>query len=208
MHLQFLETDRVLSEHIAAVIATRGVPESPAAAQEIAEDLLGPVVGEVRRLHALEVRQIQESHPGVQVPRWPDFVPVEYMREVVHSTANVHGLDAVDLEAALLPKLGQIARSGSRSTVLRAAEMNRMRWGRQVPEKHCYYCNWLATRGAVRGVTKFRAHDGCDCTAVLVADPRGDWDGKEKALYLRGLWESCSGRAEFEERLRKETVLA
>jgi hypothetical protein len=64
-------------------------------------------------------------------------------------------------------------------------------WARVSDGKPCYFCAMLVSRGPVySGVTaKFRAHDGCGCSAkpVFRNDPEGGWSADARAL--RKLWD-------------------
>ena len=64
-------------------------------------------------------------------------------------------------------------------------------WARVSDASPCYFCAMLVSRGPVyTGVTaKFRAHDGCGCSArpVMKGDRSGGWS--EDARALRKLWD-------------------
>jgi hypothetical protein len=64
-------------------------------------------------------------------------------------------------------------------------------WARVSDGKPCYFCAMLVSRGPVySGLTaKFRAHDGCGCSAkpVFHSDPDGGWSADARAL--RKLWD-------------------
>lgn len=64
-------------------------------------------------------------------------------------------------------------------------------WARVSDGKPCYFCAMLVSRGPVySGLTaKFRAHDGCGCSAkpVFRNDPEGGWSADARAL--RKLWD-------------------
>lgn len=65
-------------------------------------------------------------------------------------------------------------------------------WARVSDASPCYFCAMLVSRGPVySGVTaKFRAHDGCGCSArpVMKGDSSGGWS--EDARELRKLWDN------------------
>jgi hypothetical protein len=78
-----------------------------------------------------------------------------------------------------------------RLIALSAEDDDAVGWARVSDASPCYFCAMLVSRGPVyTGVTaKFRAHDGCGCSArpVMRGDSAGGWS--EDARALRKLWD-------------------
>lgn len=237
MALQYKETDRVLEAAIRAAVVSRGIPRGPAAIDEFAEELLETVIAERRRLHALEVAKMLESNPALVVDEYPSWLPFNYLKNSIWHVLSADTL-ARDVENAarrndpinqrdllqlaengdfdelvvrrLTGTLGRIARNASREAVTLTARKNRKLWARQAQGDTCAFCSMLVSRGAVYGAetVKFHTHDHCDCTAVLVEDPRAPWDGKEDQERLRKLWDETNGLADYRKRLNEEREAA
>ena len=64
-------------------------------------------------------------------------------------------------------------------------------------------------QGRVRGTQKAgdAYHDNCDCTAVLIADPKSNWDGKRDAEKLKKVWNHSSGLTDFRKNLLEEGII-
>ena len=210
MHLQYLETDRRLAGPVESTVLELGIPQSPLSAAILAERLLFPVLEERQRLHALEVNEIKKAHPGLYTPPFPTFMPIAFLRKEVMDAADTPESEINEdvFISGLAARVGRLARDGSRYTVLKTAEYNEVKWARQTPGTTCAFCSMLASRGPVWNVKKFRSHNGCDCTAVVVPDPNADWDGKREAQRLKELWRHAGNMGKFRELLKEQVVLA
>lgn len=116
--------------------------------------------------------------------------------------------DVEDVQLAMVKRLtggaARHAKQASRDTVWRTADENNMRWARRLTGKeNCPFCAMLASRGAVytkqhvlTGGDGRKYHDHCDCTAVLVPDPKR-WDGKDEADRLYSMWREAGSLNKF-----------
>lgn len=99
-------------------------------------------------------------------------------------------------------------KSSSRDLVMDTARLNKAGWARQLTGREtCTFCAMLVSRGAVYSEksVNFRTHNNCDCTATLVLEPGDDYDGKETAARLNGLYRAAEGNmTKFGELIREE----
>jgi hypothetical protein len=75
--------------------------------------------------------------------------------------------------------------NGGRATILDAVnrDSRSVGWARLTDGQPCAFCALLASRGPAyksEGTSKFRAHDGCGCTAVPVFDVNAPWPGNSE----------------------------
>lgn len=87
-------------------------------------------------------------------------------------------------------------KSASRDLVLDTARLNRAGWARQLTGREsCTFCALLVSRGAVytEKTVNFQTHNHCDCTATLVLEPGDDYEGKDAAVRLNGLYRMAEG---------------
>jgi len=73
--------------------------------------------------------------------------------------------------------------NGGRATILDSVrrDPSALGWSRLTDGQPCAFCALLASRGPAyksEGTSKFRAHDGCGCTAVPVFDVNAPWPGR------------------------------
>lgn len=87
-------------------------------------------------------------------------------------------------------------KSASRDLVTDTARLNRAGWARQLSgAEPCAFCAMLVSRGPVysRQSVNFDSHNHCDCTATLVRKEGDDYEGKEQARVLAGLYRKAEG---------------
>lgn len=130
------------------------------------------------------------------------------------STAPYLMPDAEDVQVAMVNRLAagssRHIKQASRDLVQRTADHNNVRWARRLSgRENCAFCAMLASRGAVytrQTVTSTgdgrRYHDHCDCTAVLVPDPK-NWDGRQEADELYSMWIQSSSLKTFTQKYRE-----
>lgn len=133
------------------------------------------------------------------MPGQPMTVPVEMFdaatqKDVTHRIApfSMPEDEAVKIAMArrLAAGLARHAKQAGRDAVIDTATVNRVRWARQMSgSETCPFCAMLVSRGAVYSeqTAHFRTHDHCDCTAVVVPNPKR-WDGKDQADEFEQLW--------------------
>lgn len=99
-------------------------------------------------------------------------------------------------------------KSSSRDLVMDTARLNKAGWARQLTGREtCSFCAMLVSRGAVytKKSVNFRTHNNCDCTATLVLEPGDDYEGKDAAARLNGLYRAAEGNmGKFGDLIREE----
>lgn len=81
------------------------------------------------------------------------------------------------------------ALAGGRNTIARTTARDRKGgWARVTSGDPCAFCAMLASRGPVysENSVRFRAHDGCSCSAMAVYNRRDGWT--DQARGYRDLW--------------------
>lgn len=88
--------------------------------------------------------------------------------------------------------------NGGRATILDSVrrDSGALGWARLTDGQPCAFCALLASRGPAyksEGTSKFRAHDGCGCTAVPVFDVNAPWPGRAEE-FRQQYDETIAGR--------------
>jgi hypothetical protein len=81
------------------------------------------------------------------------------------------------------------ALAGGRNTITGTTARDRKGgWARVTSGDPCAFCAMLASRGPVysQATVRFRAHDGCSCSAMAVYNRRDGWTGQARGY--RDLW--------------------
>jgi hypothetical protein len=139
----------------------------------------GPMAAVLAADHYAEVRAAARA-PGTFTAPLPDSPDEQYVNAAMRwATRNLWGRDTATLpeRAAVAERVSGAAASKlvtdmARATVTDAvqADPEAIGWARVAKPTACAFCRLLATRGGVyTSVTvKFRAHNGCSCTAEPV----------------------------------------
>lgn len=220
------QVDADLAAAARQMVNRRGVPKTVDAVLDLSADLLPAMLEGRRFLHAREIELVAADFPHLVMPQNPAFYPVGALAQEIARCAGLTPGPDLDIPRELTPKeirqaaraarqvvidsddsldtfinsltagMGRHARAASRDAIIRAAQINRRKWARQVNGPTCAFCSILAARGAVytRHTAKFKTHNKCDCTATIVEG--AEWDGKKEAQRLARHWAAAKGDLE------------